>query len=90
MHAEQIVRCQAVATAKEFIVGKPHPTVNKVTVYAPVRIDLAGGWSDTPPQTYEVGGTVVTLSLKLNGEVSKQKNCCTSIIDEFNSSIHIW
>ena len=36
---------------------------------APVRVDLAGGWSDTPPIAYEFGGAVVTLSLKLNNEV---------------------
>ena len=33
--------------------------VNKVVVAnAPVRIDLAGGWSDTPPICYETEGAV--------------------------------
>lgn len=35
---------------------------------SPVRIDLAGGWSDTPPICNERGGAVVNLAVKLNGE----------------------
>ena len=34
------------------------------------RIDIAGGWTDTPPQAYEWGGKVVTLAIKINDEVS--------------------
>uniref|UniRef100_UPI0035901CB6 L-fucose kinase isoform X2 n=1 Tax=Myxine glutinosa TaxID=7769 RepID=UPI0035901CB6 len=33
----------------------------------PARIDLAGGWSDTPPLAYEHGGTVLTAAVRLNG-----------------------
>ena len=33
------------------------------------RIDLSGGWSDTPPITYEQGGTVLNVAVKLNGQV---------------------
>lgn len=35
---------------------------------SPVRIDLAGGWTDTPPQSVLAGGSVVNLSLELNGQ----------------------
>lgn len=35
---------------------------------SPVRIDLAGGWTDTPPHSILSGGTVVTISLELNGQ----------------------
>lgn len=35
----------------------------------PVRIDMAGGWTDTPPQAYEWGGAVVTLALTVNNGV---------------------
>ena len=35
------------------------------------RVDIAGGWTDTPPQAYEQGGAVVTLAIKINDEVSK-------------------
>ena len=34
----------------------------------PVRIDLAGGWSDTPPICQDKGGTVLNLAVSLDGE----------------------
>jgi fucokinase len=46
----------------------PRTQVNKeVTVIAPVRLDLAGGWTDTPPYTFEKGGAVVNVAIDLNG-----------------------
>lgn len=35
---------------------------------SPVRLDLAGGWSDTPPYCLEQGGAVLNLSVFLNGQ----------------------
>lgn len=35
---------------------------------SPVRIDLAGGWSDTPPFSLYAGGNVVNLAIELNGQ----------------------
>ncbi|MDP6490216.1 MAG: bifunctional fucokinase/fucose-1-phosphate guanylyltransferase [Kiritimatiellia bacterium] len=35
---------------------------------SPVRLDLAGGWSDTPPYCIENGGQVVNLAVDLNGQ----------------------
>ena len=34
---------------------------------SPARIDLAGGWTDTPPVSYEYGGTVVNAAIKVDG-----------------------
>jgi len=34
----------------------------------PVRLDLAGGWTDTPPYCLEFGGRVVNLACDLNGQ----------------------
>ena len=34
----------------------------------PVRIDLAGGWSDTPPYSLMEGGNVVNIAIELNGQ----------------------
>lgn len=34
----------------------------------PVRIDLAGGWTDTPPYSLWEGGSVVNLAIELNGQ----------------------
>lgn len=35
---------------------------------SPVRLDLAGGWTDTPPYCLEHGGRVVNLAADLNGQ----------------------
>ena len=35
---------------------------------APARLDLAGGWTDTPPYTLENGGTVLNAAVLLNGQ----------------------
>lgn len=35
---------------------------------APVRLDLAGGWTDTPPFCIEYGGRVVNVAVDLNGQ----------------------
>ncbi len=35
---------------------------------APARVDLAGGWTDTPPYCLEQGGSVVNIALDLNGQ----------------------
>ena len=35
---------------------------------SPVRLDLAGGWSDTPPYCIEFGGAVLNLAVNLNGQ----------------------
>ncbi|XP_034281547.1 L-fucose kinase isoform X7 [Pantherophis guttatus] len=38
-----------------------------VRVECPARIDLSGGWSDTPPITYEHGGAVVDVAVLVDG-----------------------
>lgn len=54
-------------------IGKQHP---RMSVYAdqivwarsPVRIDIAGGWTDTPPYCLMEGGKVINLAIELNGQ----------------------
>ena len=50
---------------------KPRPAAilhdQVVWVTTPVRIDFAGGWSDTPPICTERGGTVLNAAVTLNG-----------------------
>ncbi len=54
-------------------VGKVSP---KMSTYSdqivwgrsPVRIDLAGGWTDTPPYCLMEGGAVVNIAIELNGQ----------------------
>lgn len=51
--------------------GEPRPAAilhdQVVWVTTPVRIDFAGGWSDTPPICTERGGTVLNAAVTLNG-----------------------
>ncbi len=35
---------------------------------SPVRLDLAGGWTDTPPYCFLYGGKVVNMAVELNGQ----------------------
>jgi galactokinase/mevalonate kinase-like predicted kinase len=42
---------------------------------SPVRLDLAGGWMDTPPYTLREGGTVLNIAVDLNGQPPIQVFC---------------
>ncbi|CAG5122605.1 unnamed protein product [Candidula unifasciata] len=67
--AAQILIRQAVMTAKQFFSSGEGtlPLMNKwVQADCPARIDLSGGWSDTPPITYEHGGAVIMVGLLIN------------------------
>lgn len=52
------------------------PCLPKLQVYddqivwgrSPVRIDIAGGWTDTPPYCLMEGGNVINLAIELNGQ----------------------
>jgi galactokinase/mevalonate kinase-like predicted kinase len=35
---------------------------------SPIRLDLAGGWTDTPPYCFINGGKVLNLAVELNGQ----------------------
>lgn len=35
---------------------------------SPVRIDVAGGWTDTPPYSLLYGGSVVNMAVNINGQ----------------------
>ncbi|XP_053126958.1 L-fucose kinase isoform X2 [Hemicordylus capensis] len=68
--AEQILVRQAVMSSCQFVALRPAelpPLGHWVVVECPARIDLSGGWSDTPPITYEHGGAVVDLAVLVDG-----------------------
>ena len=44
------------------------PRERTVRVTAPVRIDFAGGWSDTPPICYKEGGCVLAAAVTVDGK----------------------
>ena len=39
--------------------------MKRIDAHAPVRLDLAGGWTDVPPYTHDVGGEVVNVAINL-------------------------
>lgn len=47
---------------------------------APARLDIGGGWTDTPPYSLEFGGCVVNLAVDLNGQPPIQ--ACARLIDQ--------
>ncbi|XP_022248688.1 L-fucose kinase-like, partial [Limulus polyphemus] len=48
------------------------PSMNTwVTAKCPARVDLQGGWTDTPPICYEMGGSVVNIAVLVDGKVQK-------------------
>jgi len=58
---------QTVLSSKQ----SPHMTVYDDQIIwgrSPVRIDLAGGWTDTPPYCLMEGGNVINLAIELNGQ----------------------
>ena len=66
---------------KESIVGSiEHDAVPRLNVFSdqivwgrsPARLDLAGGWSDTPPYCIQNGGSVVNMAVDLNGQPPMQ------------------
>ncbi|MDE7377445.1 MAG: bifunctional fucokinase/L-fucose-1-P-guanylyltransferase [Paraprevotella sp.] len=67
---------------------KQHPRLNVysdqiVWSRSPVRIDVAGGWTDTPPYCLQKGGSVVNLAVELNGQPPLQayvKTCAEPYI----------
>ncbi|XP_058702137.1 L-fucose kinase isoform X2 [Poecile atricapillus] len=68
--AEQILVRQAVMSSCQFVSVEqvePPPLGHWVQVVCPARLDLSGGWSDTPPITYEHGGAVVDVAVLVDG-----------------------
>eukprot|EP00903_Cladosiphon_okamuranus_P018207 g16748.t1 len=51
------------------------PVGASVTSRAAARIDLAGGWTDTPPISYEAGGSVVNVAVTVSGERPVEARC---------------
>lgn len=72
-YEEEAFRLMRDGLTEAALASKQHPALS---VYAdqivwgrsPVRIDLAGGWTDTPPFCLAEGGNVVNLAIELNGQ----------------------
>ena len=59
--ATQIVQPKAAPLPR-----KPLPPGVTIEATCPVRLDLTGGWSDTPPYCFEEGGHVINVSIDLD------------------------
>jgi galactokinase/mevalonate kinase-like predicted kinase len=74
---------EAVASGSIQVHKLPTNTLRKDEIVwgrAPARLDLAGGWSDTPPYTLEEGGCVLNAAVDLNGQPPIQ--AYARVIDE--------
>jgi galactokinase/mevalonate kinase-like predicted kinase len=62
---------ETIAREAQMAPAAPRPSVlgdQIVWARSPVRLDLAGGWTDTPPYCIEHGGKVLNLAVDLNGQ----------------------
>ena len=78
-------QAKAFKQLREMIIGNAKQTLSQpvrnikedqlVWGRSPIRLDLAGGWSDTPPYCIEYGGKVVNVAVDLNGQSPIQVFC---------------
>ncbi|CAN7992081.1 unnamed protein product [Ixodes hexagonus] len=70
--ALQVLIRRAVLTAEQFVVAKPTGERLAHNVWAvaecPARMDLFGGWTDTPPICFELGGSVINVAVLVDGQ----------------------
>lgn len=68
--------CVVKSTSPAFLPRIEHAPLNTwVVATAPARIDLAGGWSDTPPICVEHGGAVCNIAVTLDGQKPLSCRC---------------
>ncbi|HEU5079333.1 MAG TPA: bifunctional fucokinase/fucose-1-phosphate guanylyltransferase [Opitutaceae bacterium] len=61
----------ALVSAQKIHLSRPALSLKEdqiVWARSPARIDLAGGWTDTPPYCLEHGGAVLNVAVYLNGQ----------------------
>jgi len=62
---------EAIVSGVERVPAIPRSTLLEdqiVWARSPIRLDLAGGWSDTPPFCLKHGGSVLNVAVDLNGQ----------------------
>ena len=64
-----LLRSELSASKAAPVLGKWEGAFDQIVwARSPVRIDIAGGWTDTPPFCLLEGGNVVNLAIELNGQ----------------------
>jgi len=69
--AYSLLRSEIIKSVETSNIPSPKPDILKdqiIWARSPVRLDLAGGWSDTPPYCISFGGKVINLAVDLNGQ----------------------
>lgn len=64
--------------ASSFSRVDPVPIEATVIASAPARIDCCGGWSDTPPVSFEFGGSVACLAVLVDDKLPLRAQCRVS------------
>lgn len=65
------------------------PSATRVVVArAPVRIDLAGGWSDTPPICYDQAGSVLNVAVTVDGQ--QPLRCVAAFSEAPGVTVECW
>ena len=62
---------QTIVKSRKSAEGHPRNILRKDEIIwgrAPARLDLGGGWTDTPPYALERGGQVINAAVNLNGQ----------------------
>jgi galactokinase/mevalonate kinase-like predicted kinase len=73
----------AILASSMSVVGHPKNALRRdETAWgrAPARLELGGGWTDTPPYTLEHGGSVINTAVNLNGQ--PPIHCYGRVIEE--------
>lgn len=70
--ADAVSRSAKAARVHDRAAEKFHPLLPEQASWAsaPARIDLAGGWSDTPPICHDLGGSVVNAAIRVGGHAA--------------------
>jgi fucokinase len=63
-----VLTCRSKCSMENIKSTLSQPKHRQVTVECPVRLDLAGGWTDTPPICYEHGGSVLNVAITINSQ----------------------
>jgi fucokinase len=65
----KVIRDAILSSNIEYVHTKPKEINRWVSIQMSARVDVAGGWSDTPPLCYTnpLGGLVVNIAVRVNG-----------------------
>ncbi|XP_075530473.1 L-fucose kinase-like isoform X1 [Dermacentor variabilis] len=70
--ALQVLIRKAVLTTEKYTITAaapcPPPFGEWAVAECPARMDLFGGWTDTPPICYELGGSVINIAVLVDGQ----------------------